>query len=275
LSDERVIRLVSEQFVPVAVDRLTIRDAKGPGGDLYRSIQKQNYQFQGVWIVSPKGEVLAAHHDFEDSKKWTAEILATIEKTPPEFKSDAPRRAERADPLAHRGVGCRDDGGATLAVSLREMRGQRPIGPGVIDSISFSADDFSSLAPERPEQGLTWELPDHIARAFCRVLSPSPDLNTTPTPDEVTSVSLKGKVEAVKGDLAEIVYSGTVAGSHKHPYKKDVGPSHGEATLTGVGKYDVRAGRLVSLLMLFRGKYRHFPPYDMPREVGAVVEWRQ
>ncbi|MBW3598791.1 MAG: hypothetical protein KY475_16135, partial [Planctomycetes bacterium] len=117
------------------------------------------------------------------------------------------------------------------------------------------------------------ELPDHVARTFCRVLSPSPDLNTAPSPEEVTRVALQGEVRSIKNGIAEVIYSGDIAGSHKHPYK-DVAPNHGEATLTGLGKYNVQTEQLESLLMLFRGTHRPYPPYDAPRELGAIVEWK-
>jgi len=42
---------------------------------------------------------------------------------------------------------------------------------------------------------------------------------------------------------------------------------------TGVGRYDVKAGRLLSLVWVFDGLYKMAPPYDQPRTYGAVVEW--
>jgi hypothetical protein len=30
---------------------------------------------------------------------------------------------------------------------------------------------------------------------------------------------------------------------------------------------------MVSLLLIFEGSYRSPPPYDQPRETGAVIEW--
>ena len=52
------------------------------------------------------------------------------------------------------------------------------------------------------------------------------------------------------------------------------GKCHGGAKLTGVGRYDVEAGRLLSLVWVFEGTFTAVAPYDKPaRPFSAVVEW--
>ena len=56
-----------------------IRVAKDAGGDLFRSAQQQKSQYQGIWILSPEGNVLAAHQDYKSPETWAAEVLSTID----------------------------------------------------------------------------------------------------------------------------------------------------------------------------------------------------
>jgi hypothetical protein len=35
----------------------------------------------------------------------------------------------------------------------------------------------------------------------------------------------------------------------------------------------VTSGRLLSLTLVFDGRFRNYPPYDAPARFGAVVEW--
>jgi hypothetical protein len=49
--------------VPVALNLYKIRQDQGEAGDFWRSVQKQKPNYQGLWLVSPEGKVLAAHQD--------------------------------------------------------------------------------------------------------------------------------------------------------------------------------------------------------------------
>ena len=66
---------------------------------------------------------------------------------------------------------------------------------------------------------------------------------------------------------------GEIAGSHETQSKK--GKCHGEAKLTGVGAYDVKRGRMLSLTLVFDGVFRNVKPYDQPAKYSGVVEWRE
>src|SRR5262249_9093148 len=79
LSDPAVIRRVTTHFVPVAVNLYKVRQVNDAGGELFRSVQRQKDQYQGLWIVSPQGKVLAGHQDFKSAKTWSQEGIDTID----------------------------------------------------------------------------------------------------------------------------------------------------------------------------------------------------
>ena len=56
MNNEDVIRRISENFVPVAVNIYRMR-GEDPASRFFQSVQKQKYSYQGVWIVDPAGKV--------------------------------------------------------------------------------------------------------------------------------------------------------------------------------------------------------------------------
>jgi hypothetical protein len=143
--------------VPVAVNLYKVREDRGAAGALFRSVQQQTPQYQGIWIVSPDGKVLSAHHEIKSHATWSREVLDTIEagekayyregerpasrSVPPSPQRDASRSAtpspqpspsegrgsrspgEGSGPLPHRGIGVLPDGGVCLAIYSRYVRG--------------------------------------------------------------------------------------------------------------------------------------------------------
>jgi hypothetical protein len=67
-------------------------------------------------------------------------------------------------------------------------------------------------------------------------------------------------------------YEGRIQGYHET--QSNNGKCHGEATLTGVGAYDVKNGKMPSLTLVFDGVFRNVKPYDEPAKYSAVAEWR-
>jgi hypothetical protein len=173
-------------------------------------------------------------------------------------------------------VGLTTNGGACLAIFLRyAARGipLRELPNPTIDSLVLDAEQFKALSPPKAKAGATWELPEVVGRLFCRVLGPG-DENTMPRPHEVSSVRLVGKVVSVKDGVGELRYEGELAGSHETQSNR--GKCHGKASLVGVGRYDTRTGRLLSLVWVFDGTFIAPPPYDRPaRAYSGVVEWRR
>ncbi len=277
LSDDAVIRLIAANCVPVALNLYEIRKARGPGGDFFRSVQKQRpAQYQGLYLVTADGKVLASHQNFKSDKTWPQELLADLRPGLKAFGPVRPRAVRPADPLPGRGVGTRKDGWACLAVFLRyAVKGipLRELPNPTIDSLVLDAAAFKALAPAKAVAGARWEVAEAVGRKFGRVLGPG-DENTMPRPHEVTAVRLVGKVEAVQDGIATLRYEGELAGAHETQSNR--GKCHGRARLTGVGRYDTKAGRLLSLVWVFDGTFVAPPPYDRPaRAYSGVVEWRR
>src|SRR3954454_16493130 len=101
-----------------------IRKDQGAAGDFFRSVQQQKPNYQGLWVVSPEGKVLAAHQDMANMADprgtWARSALADLEAGLKAFGPVRPRRvATTVDSLPHRGAGTQSDGRVTLAVSDR------------------------------------------------------------------------------------------------------------------------------------------------------------
>ena len=272
-----MIRLIAGNVVPVSLNLYEIRKAKGPGGDFFRSVQKQRpAQYQGLYLVTVEGKVLASHQNFDSDKTWAKKVIADLQPGLKAFGAIEPRKAGPADPLPERGVGVRKDGSARLAVFLRyAIKGipLRELPNPTIDSLVLTAEQFAKLAPPKPEVGFAWKVPEAVGLEFCRVLGPG-DENTMPRPKEVKSVRLAGKVKAVQDGIAILSYEGEIVGSHET--QSNGGKCHGEAKMTGVGTYDVKSARLLSLVWVFEGTFTAPPPYDKPaKPYGGVVEWRR
>jgi len=276
LSTTEVVRFVSRNCVPVALNLYEIRKAKGPAGDFFRAVQKQRPgQYQGLYLVSPTGKVLASHQNFKSHKTWPKEVLADLDPGLKAFGEVSPRDFKRADPLSQRGVGFLDGGGVRLGVFLRFIhKGARleELPNPTLDSLLLTADECKGLAPAMALVGREWTVPEAVGRKFSRILGPG-DENTMPRPNEVKSVRITGKVTAIENGMAYLRYEGRIVGSHETQSNR--GLCHGEAKLAGIGRYDVKSGRMVALTWVFDGVFRNVVPYDQPAKYGAVVEWRQ
>jgi hypothetical protein len=308
LSDEAVIRRVTTSFVPVAANLYKVRAASDSGGELFRSVQRQKDQYQGVWIVTPDGKVLAAIHDYqavkdqerlklssgEVKKRMSQELLAVIDQALAAFGPVPARDVRADDPLPCRGRGVQPDGSVTLAIYLRQMMGGgretappntpagrlwvwdgalRPDGPPVIDSLVLDAQDWATFAPPNPELGSTWTVRDAVARQFCRVLVPSSDQAWMPRPADSKQARLAATVESVKDGLAQIRLSGVWEAVHLTE-GDPARPVRGTATAEGIVVYDLKGQAIQSVLLVFSGAHGHANE-DAASACGAVVEWRR
>jgi hypothetical protein len=267
-----VIEFISKYYVPVGINLDVVRPGKGPDAEFYRSVYKQKPQYQGFWIVSPEGKVLAAHHSFKSHKTWPTEVLAVLEEGRRAFGEIEPRRVRWQDPLPFRGRGIQPDGSVTLAIYVRGVVQGRPHGIGVLDSVTFSAQEFEAFAPTNRTVGSTWIIPDRIARKFSRCLSPVSDLVTMPRPADVTDVALTGKIHAIRDDTAILTYSGRLAAVHRHSHYKEK-TNQAAARIEGVAELDLKTRKLRALALVCDGVYRDFPPYDGGQQIVAGVEW--
>jgi hypothetical protein len=264
-----VIGRVSENLVPCAINLYKIRRADGPARDLFLSVQRQKDQYQGIWIVSPDGKVLAGHHDIQSHATWSQEVLDTIDAGLRAYGPVDPRSVKKVEPLPFRGQGVPADGRVTLAVYTRYMHNGRPDGPAVIDSVTLTSEQLAALFPAKGQTADEWTIPDDVARQFSRLLSPSSDQSTMPRPDEVTDVQWKGRVDGRNGDSWTLAYEGTLSTAHVYEGKT----SYGRMTVRGVGQWDAVSGQPQAIWLVGEGTHRGAPPYDSPRETGAVVRW--
>jgi hypothetical protein len=288
LRDDEVIRRVVASFVPVAVNLYKVRQSSDAGGELFRSVQRQKDQYQGIWIVSPGGEVLAGHHDVRDHSRWAQEVLATIDAALSEFGAVEPRQVQAIDPLPDRGRGIQSDGSVTAALYTRYVLGGgratapadfpadrlwlydgefRRDGPAVIDSITFSAEEWSSLTPPRMEIAAAWSVPEAVSAKFYRALSATSDQSHLA--DRNLKINqLRGKVEGIEGQRVRIRWTGQWETDHPYLDRRIKLRTGGE----GIAIYDVDQQRLRSLLIVCRGVA--FDGAAQPdRPTAAVIQW--
>jgi hypothetical protein len=271
-----------------------VRNSKDAAGELFRSIQRQKDQYQGIWIVSPQGKVLAGHHDFESRETWAQEVLDTADSALKSFGPVTERKAKATDPLPFRGQGVQRDGSVGLEIYVRQMMGGgrqnapagvpasrlwvwdgtlRPDGPIVIDTLTLPAKDWAAFAPPKTEPGTTWSLPEAVARQFSRVLVPSSDQSAMPRPEDSKAAQLTGTVESVEQGVARIRLAGTWEAVHLQEGDRNR-PLRGLATAEGIAIYDVKQRELQSLLLVFSGAYGR-PNEESLNSAGAVVKWRR
>lgn len=293
-----MIREVCTYFVPVAVNLYKIREARDAGGELFRSVRRQRNQYQGIWIVSPDGEVLGGHHEVRDHARWTEEALSAIVAARKAFGPVPERRdGPSLDPLPFRGAGVEPDGGIRLALTVRGVRGGgrdsappsvnpasrwiwegelRRNGPPVIDTLRLDAGEWQAFAPGKGAAvGTEWALPEPVARKFVRALSPSSDQSTMPRPHEAGVAELRARVEATEGRQVRVRLWGRWETKHIYAGK----PSFAWAGAEGIALCEAGPGGAISLrslLLTFSGAYRMAPPYDrQDTPTAAVAEWRR
>jgi hypothetical protein len=274
--------------VPVALNLYKIRQDKGEAGDFWRSVQKQKPNYQGLWVVSADLKVLAAHQDMSSMSdprgKWAKAALADLETGLKAFGPVRPRRVEKFQSLPHRGVGRQREGRVTLAVTdrwvfVKDLSRDAPrdaLGATVLDSITLTAEEWKGLASADAKPDSKWEVPEATARKFYPLLSTGD--TTFRDVKEVTSARLAGRVEKVEDGIAYLAYEGEIAATHrgtKNEGKEGKECSSAAKLLGGIGTYDVKSGKLLSLTLVYDGRFRNYAPYDSPARFGAIVEWAQ
>ncbi len=115
-----MIRFISRNLVPVALNLYEIRKATGEDGIFFRGVQKQKpAQYQGLYLVTADGKLLASHQDYKSEKTWAHELLADLRPGLDTFGAVSSREIQRVDPLPQRGVGMLPNGGVCLGIYLR------------------------------------------------------------------------------------------------------------------------------------------------------------
>jgi hypothetical protein len=279
--------------VPVALNLYVIRQAKDAAGDFFRSVQRQHDHYQGIWIASPEGKVLSSLKTVkpdgttsvpETTEAWTKAVLLALDDGIKAFGHVQPRRVRRTNPLPFCGCGRRPDGSVMLAVTDRWMpdRGVEGVpndpahkSAATFDSFTLTRAEWATLAPPKSGAGQEWTVPEATARKFCALLSTGDKVFRDP--QEVTAVRIEGRVQAVDNGVAYLTFQGEIAGKHVGTASegREGQPLSSEAKLiAGAGSYDTKAGCMLSVTLVFDGRFRNYPPYDNPASrYGAVVEW--
>jgi hypothetical protein len=282
LSNAEVIQQIRRNFVPVVLNLYEIRDAKGPAGDFFREVKKQAPElYQGLYIVSAEGKVLATHGKSESTpEKWTAAVRATLDKAL-EATGPLPERTDmRGDPPGLRGKGTDKDGGSIWAVYTRPMilgLDRRGLGDHAVDSVHLTAEDWKAWAPPRDAiVGTRWSVSAEVGRKLHKVLSPNSDANTLARANEVTDATFKLRVTKLTDGIATVRIDGHISGIHTWEFEPNKGKKIRAAVgFLGVGKVNVKTGQWQAITLVGEGVYSHFPPYDEESKYGAVVEWRR
>jgi hypothetical protein len=287
-----VIRLISENFVPVALNLYVIREDKSAAGDFYRKAQQQMpEQYQGLYLCSPDGKLLVKKTLWsKERQSWSDNVLRGLTEGLQAFGSVEPRQG-RSDYLARRGCGLNKDGGVILSVSTKLLLvPQLPedladlnisaIPATGHDRILLSAAELATLVPAGVSEGTKWVTSEVTARKFFPVLDNWDKRFRKPS--EVTDVHLAGKVRSVRHGIAYLNFEGHIGGTHVWP--REAGPAFAGKSLrsemkllAGVGAYDVKAGNLISLTLVFEGRAGDPEKLRTPGQeghYGAVVEWR-
>jgi hypothetical protein len=258
--------------VPVAVNLYKLRRSEDGSADFLRSLQRQKDQYQGLWLVAPDGRVVAGHHDVKNHANWTQEVLATLDEAQMAFGPRPPRRVTAGNHLPWRGCGMQRDGSVSLALYARNVHRARADGPLVVDSVNLTRDHWAAFTPRKLEPGAEWTLPEPVARQFARALSPVSDQSVMPLPQDAHIAELRARVENVGDDQARLRLTGRWEAAHAA--EGDAARIvRATAIADGAAIVDLKQSKLTSLQLVFEGTYRHFAPYDAPRETGAVVEW--
>ena len=279
MSDDTVIRAIRRDCVPVALNLYVIREAKGDAGEFFRDVQKQTPdQYQGIYVVSPEGKVLARQaREPAKPKTWTGELQEVLKDGVKAYGTVTPRKLAEFDPQPHRGVGVREDGSVVLAVSARWMYfgvEERGLSKPMFDVVPLTESQVLSLGIAESPKGTTWQVPGAVVQLLHKALSPTSDKGSLPRAHEVTLAELKGKVEKVADGVAYLSYEGKLEGSHLGDLDPNKGKrTFGKVALTGVGSCEVKTGKLLSITLVGDGKFRTYPPYDEERPYGAVIEW--
>jgi hypothetical protein len=290
LSNDRTIRFISENFVPVALPDYEIWNAKHAAGEFFRSLNKEMFINQGVHIASPDGKALASSmpgrmadgkeikSDESKAETWINEVQAALQRGLKRFGDVTPRRVKTGDWLPSDGVGVLPDGRAPLVSYTRVMQHglARPdcFGSVTFDSVTLPAKEWEALAPAKALPEAEWTVPEVVSGKFNMVLSTSCN-DSLPRPEELSAVKFTGKVESVVDGVAYLRYHGQLAGAHKsvHGYTW----TSEAKVIAGVGAFDIKGRKLLSVTMVFEGVRRnskYYAPSDTPEEFGAVLEWR-
>jgi hypothetical protein len=237
---------------------------------------------QGLWAVTPEGKVLSFHYHkpkpgesyAEGQRRWIDDTTQMVRTALKEAGPLGVREVKvRPNPFADRGRGISGDGGVRFAVSVIALQNGRQDGPPVVDSIHLSKEQWAAFTPPKGDAkaGNQWALPEETSRKFTPALSPLTDPIMSPTPDDAKTARIAAKVVRVEGGIAVIRYLGQWETLHN----RDGDPKYPIRTSTtgeGVGVFDIKSGKMTSLVWVLNGAYNN-DPKGKSKPTAAVIEW--
>jgi hypothetical protein len=263
-------------MVPFALNTNRVPDDEG--GRFFKAILRKQDWPQGLWVVSPEGQILAFHYFrakpgetyAAGQERWVRETRAAIEAGLKAFGPVETRKFSATDPLKNRGVGNLPDGGARLAIYAHGMRKGRKEGEPVVDSAILPASDWAAFKPGELTVGKSWAIPATATGRLVPVLSPMTDAIFTPQPNDATKAELNAKIESVTGGRVLIRLTGRLESQH-HRDGNPKFPIHAEARLEGLAAYDANSKQMQALLLVSHGSYRRS---SAAQDTAGVIEWR-
>jgi len=263
LNDDEVVRRLSTMFIPVAVHLYEIRKDPGPGGDLFRSVQRQMDHYQGIWIVSPEGKALYTDPASADWKP--GDLVKAMDEVLKPFGPLKPRAVKESDPLPYRGRGVKPDGSVSLAAYGRLTHHGKADGPAVLDTVELATSEWATFAPPEQKGGAGWALPDGVARKLGCVISPFDD-SARFFDEDYLQAEVKAKVESVEGTRARIRLTAAWKAKGVYGHEKGAPVHEASSTAEGTAVYDLEKKSMRSLILVLSGLWGG-------RETGGVIEW--
>lgn len=271
LNDPTVIRLVTEHFVPVALNTDRLPDT--PDGRFFRGLMRQ--WPQGLWVVTPDGKTLAHHYHRPrpgesyraGQTRWLTDTVAMIQAGVSASAQLPKRSPVKVDALSDRGIGFAKDDSLRVAVSVVGFQNGRREGPPAVDSIRLAKDEWTAFDPPAGKDG--WNIPPATAAKFAPTLSPVTDAIFVPRAGDVQKAEVSAKVVRRDGGVAIIQYAGCWEAKHFRDGDPRF-PVRSSATGDGVGVFDLKANALRDLVWVLRGTYDNGTRW----ETAAVAEWR-
>ena len=267
LVNEEVIKRVSETMVPIALNYQLVLDRSNSESKHIRSLIDRPGDIQGVYVFSPDGKQLGGSIGFGDMVGKTKRMLEASLKA---FGPVKIRQAPARKLLPNRGIGFNADGGVTLAEYVRRSDRDKIKSP-VISRLDLTAEEFKSFAPSKSAVRSEWNLPRATARKLCRLASPM-CYQHAPQLGWVKSVTLKGRVQAVRNGVAELRYEGSL-GTQRIMRDGSV-LSKADLKMSGTGSYNLTTGKMQDLQIIGTGEFR-WPREAPERKVPfhALLEW--
>jgi hypothetical protein len=278
MNNEAVIRRISENYVPVAVNIYSMR-GKDPASVFFQSVQKQKYSYQGVWIVDPTGNVTLMDLGEKNLDLRITKFIDDLDRIAKAFGAAKPRSVKWQEFQPWRGVGVQPDGKVTMALYVRHCSAREwetftpPKSLPGIDTITFDAEEWKAFTPAKIEVGMVWTIPANVVRNFNRGVDGVWDVSIKP--EDAKVAQLQAVVEAVECKQARIRLAGKVESAWIKPFNNpNKKTTYAWCDLEGAALYDVEKKALSSLTLLFHGG---LPEDPRNRQTGTLLagfaEW--